>query len=1155
MSNNPPASAAAPQVLCGRFMLLEEFRHGGMGIVQKAVDLQTNEFAAIKRMRSSGDQQRLKTSFHREVEAVRTLDHPNIVKFLMVDQGNDGKWFLAMEWIDKTLESYVISKGPLSWRRFASQVGFPILSALEYAQGRRIVHRDLNPRNIMMTPGGFPKITDYGIAKILEDLDSWVPVRGNTFFNARTPGYSPKEADDHVYSRSRDCYSLAAIAVFCLVARKLDSDAQLAIAVNEAPFPQDIRPLIESCLSDHPRQRPFDAAVMRAELERIEQARVQSKASSIHLYLELSILAEEQLRNLLGIDSHDSIEQFILDELAETSALTFQRTVNRIRLLDRIEIIGVSWRFRAGLAGRCCERLEIVDAWEIEAARASRLREAAYRTPVSFSFDQPENISTAADQLRELLNRVALRDEEQDAAQRAITSERILRAWKGYLRDRLELETARQNAIHFTNRRIRQNLVVFTADIAPASDIVGEERLVRVGGLHVFGRIKQVIIDHITFEVTKGDPEILPRRGELLLNTSAAERALAYQSTALDAVMYERVVNPRLKAILLEPDCARAPEQVDASHVEGSRLEGEKVAVLHRALGTTEILAIEGPPGTGKTDLISDIAVAWLRRNPGHRILLSSQTHTALDEAIDRIAQLATDGAATIVRIGRMDDDRIADTAKPLMLEKKVELWAADVRRRAEENMAVWAAEHGVDPRLVALGMKVERLGQILRQRSEVERRVAEEEAKVDAAEDRLSQGSVTPDEGEELDLNTMESGSELTLLKETLSRLRRQERAVRAALGSSIDLGPELAKLNDLGEIEEWKDVYLNGDEVVRNCRARLALLEDWFLKVGRTGDFNAAVLNDANIIAATCVGIATVRGIEDVEYDLCIVDEASKATATEILIPLSRSRRWIIVGDPKPLPPFFEEFGEELLAEYDEKSEVRPTILDRMVDPSIGLPKECRTQLRVQYRMIAPIGNLVSDCFYDRMLQSPITSHGINLQPDIPAPVTWYTTSRETRSEERPVGNTFANLLEIEWARHVLDRVQSVAMRHAKRLDVAIITGYTAQVQLLTGMTKRNASDWPNLKVSCNSVHAFQGKQADICIYSVVRSNPAHRLGFLKEKPLLNVALSRAKSGLILIGDHHFCRTAKGENPFKAVIDWVEGHLRHCHIGPLRW
>src|ERR1700694_4703001 len=90
--------------LCGRFILLPEIREGGMGTVQKAVDLHSNKFAAIKRMKQHADQERSNASFNREVSALERLKHPNIVSMLAVDRDPSGRWFLAMEWIDDNLE-------------------------------------------------------------------------------------------------------------------------------------------------------------------------------------------------------------------------------------------------------------------------------------------------------------------------------------------------------------------------------------------------------------------------------------------------------------------------------------------------------------------------------------------------------------------------------------------------------------------------------------------------------------------------------------------------------------------------------------------------------------------------------------------------------------------------------------------------------------------------------------------------------------------------------------------------------------------------------------------------------------------------------------------------------------------------------------------
>ncbi|WP_180967610.1 serine/threonine protein kinase [Komagataeibacter saccharivorans] len=254
--------------LRGRFMLLPEVRSGGMGEVQKALDLQTSQFVAVKRMKLSGDQLRSKASFEREVEALEHLDHPNIVKSILVDQDESGRWFLAMEWIERNLETYILEKGHMNWARFAEEIGDPLLRAIEYAQvSRNLVHRDLNPRNILVTDAGVPKITDYGISKVLDDRNAWMPVAGRTFVDARTAGFSPKEADDRVHSRRRDCFSFAAIGVFCLVGRRINGDDDLFVAMQEAPLPDGVRPVIERALSDDPMQRPVDARALRMDVD------------------------------------------------------------------------------------------------------------------------------------------------------------------------------------------------------------------------------------------------------------------------------------------------------------------------------------------------------------------------------------------------------------------------------------------------------------------------------------------------------------------------------------------------------------------------------------------------------------------------------------------------------------------------------------------------------------------------------------------------------------------------------------------------------------------------------------------------------------------------------------------------------------------------
>jgi superfamily I DNA and/or RNA helicase len=91
----------------------------------------------------------------------------------------------------------------------------------------------------------------------------------------------------------------------------------------------------------------------------------------------------------------------------------------------------------------------------------------------------------------------------------------------------------------------------------------------------------------------------------------------------------------------------------------------------------------------------------------------------------------------------------------------------------------------------------------------------------------------------------------------------------------------------------------------------------------------------------------------------------------------------------------------------------------------------------------------------------------------------------------------------------------------------------------------------EWANLKVQCSSIDAFQGRECDVLIYSVTRSNRHGQLGFLREERRLNVALSRGRFGLVLVGDHVFARAAGDSgNPFRRVVDYIERHPDSCSI-----
>jgi Rad3-related DNA helicase len=209
-----------------------------------------------------------------------------------------------------------------------------------------------------------------------------------------------------------------------------------------------------------------------------------------------------------------------------------------------------------------------------------------------------------------------------------------------------------------------------------------------------------------------GDPSSIPPKGVLETSTIREEIAIERQRQALNAVVYERSVNSGLRGILISPSTAKPPLLKIAISDPGGDFDDDKKAVLAKALGIQDILAVEGPPGTGKTRLIEEIIVQYLNRNPTHRVLISSQTHVALDNVIERVRKRSPQ--LDIVRVGRFDDPKIASVSAELLLERKAEAWSKRVSAKARQWLESWAQSRGVDPSDLKAGIAALGLSHLL---------------------------------------------------------------------------------------------------------------------------------------------------------------------------------------------------------------------------------------------------------------------------------------------------------------------------------------------------------------------------------------------------------------------------------------------------------
>jgi len=191
----------------------------------------------------------------------------------------------------------------------------------------------------------------------------------------------------------------------------------------------------------------------------------------------------------------------------------------------------------------------------------------------------------------------------------------------------------------------------------------------------------------------------------------------------------------------------------------------------------------------------------------------------------------------------------------------------------------------------------------------------------------------------------------------------------------------------------------------------------------------------------------------------------------------------------------------------------------------------------------MLSPIGDLVSHCFYEGSLTSSRPAHSKHRCLSVfPAPVTWYSTVNQRGRRERKLGTTYWNEAEVQLIRQLLGKLQKRASSGDEQLQVAVISGYGEQARRIQRNLRPHDGKWSHLDIHVHPVDSFQGQERDVVIYSVTRSNRNNVLGFLRSERRINVALSRAKEALIIVGDHRFCAHARGgDNPFAKVLDYI--------------
>lgn len=543
-------------------------------------------------------------------------------------------------------------------------------------------------------------------------------------------------------------------------------------------------------------------------------------------------------------------------------------------------------------------------------------------------------------------------------------------------------------------------------------------------------------------KIVAGDYIQFPAMGEtmeLMRQSKAMNRILKPESK-----YNHRPINPNLPNFIFDPkyagetvvDLNAAMEDI-RSHKIGN-LNDRQLEAVTKSVLAKDLALIQGPPGTGKTTVIAEIIWQEIRKNPDCRILLTSQTNLAVDNALER---LQGQSGIRPVRIGK--PDKLEPEGRRFSLPV-MDSWANDSKNSDDNATRIWI------------------------------------------------------------------------------------DRIVK-----KISNDPKYSSA-----VSSWKNELEAKD------------------KHSRT-EFSRLYRSNVNLVAATCSICGSRDFMEsysdmfggnersDMFFDVVIMDEASKATPLEMAVPLVLGKKIIVIGDHKQLPPMMDEntidsalekIGKKNIAEKLQKAESQ---FKRLFEAAAKVRKTIVATLDTQYRMHEQIMNTIKQFYQEELaatggLKCGISEtmdipdlankgsrwHGITLNPiinpsthavwiDVHTPETYLSPGYKNEGELKAIDLVLKALQQADGYSEFIN-----AQQKPEDKEIGIITFYSAQ-------SREIKKKYKGKNYRMDVVDRFQGMERNIIIVSTVRSNPKNNIGFAKEIERINVAFSRARRLLIVVGN----------------------------------
>lgn len=1094
------------------------------------VECQVKVWYGIKPDLAKPEQNAALLRFLEKAKAIQFTPNDWLPKVIDVGLNNRGLLY-AREWLRlPTLSEWLESEPDLERRLHFSA---SLIDGIERLHEMKLAHGDIHPGNILVRAPSDGRGFDQAVFIDTPDYKC-----GSD--NVATTAYAADNRD-RISIEEADRYSIVAVISDIL------HMSENRMANGEYPIPKVYRELTE-CLNAQPAVltlRPLTDELQIALLPETQE----SESFELNLARLGAGLKEGRLVSDNGVYY---IERQIRDSDHDRLVIFgpgYQIKLDvehKSRSVKRVDFDGLTHQLFQRKASKA-ERFEGVIAIKHTAINdAAKLLDAIYRLP---KFSARDNSLLESDDEEDLAFYV---DEEAPKQSTLIPTRQIWELLIEAEKDALpELEITGPQRSHPT----RSNLILIPYRSTSSIEYAPDEE-VEVFQENQFGEPQKVaVLEHRLSD----DHEVALKDMRFSLSTAIGAKFVLQskrdrssyirRQEAIERILSRRSVIPNLvdyfekNASSPSADIHRVPtdEELDAFDIyDGERrifsLDDDKRSAFKNIYSTGPIGLLQGPPGTGKTAFIAAFLHFVVTKRGAKNVLLVSQSHEATNTALEGLLTLAehTGDPIDVVRVG--EDGVLSSNIMHVGVTGLQQAYRELFRSEFKSRVVALSARLGLSRDFVAEYCEV--MKHVLSLRDDI----AEMSRK----------------------LNLTPIGEERLNSEARMNSRRNEFNAhVSRIVGPDIDddLSTSIAMVEERLMIQHG----ITNPSAVERLNKLVRISREWIDVLGsESGNFAEFLARTRTIVAGTCVGVGRWNlGVSGNTYDWVVIDEAARATPSELAVPMQVARRILLVGDHFQLPPLYKD---ELRVAASRRlavpsgSDVFDSDFERAFESPYG--QVAGSTLRTQYRMAPGICTLVSQCFYKpkgrelKQGRGDAPEYFRLLPPHLNSDVVWVDTStRGSEAFEKDAANPrkkeCSNPFE---AKTVLEVLRNI-MQSEEFIDqlatniqpgdkpIGVIAMYSAQVKEIERQLAR--AEWigpARSLVKVDTVDSYQGKENRIVVLSLVRNNPARRQGFLKSVNRLNVAMSRAMDRLIIVGATEMWMNRKDGSPLTMVLEQIE-------------